>query len=171
MADPRTWAAGFGRQAAADFATFEALWTQDVPECHKMHFLQMACEKLAKAHLCGEGTPPGSVQTSHAYVAKKLPVVLRHQALSVNFSGRAARVLLEEAKHLAREIELLSPSVTAGGKRPENCEYPWEDETGTLRSPLEWTFNPSRLLLARSGRSMLKLLRGAVERWSEEKGQ
>ncbi len=133
----------------------------------RMHFLQMACEKLAKAHLCGVNAPLENVQTSHAYVASTLPVVLRQQALSLNFSGRAAKTALAEAKHLAREIELLSPSVNAGGKRPDNCEYPWEDENGVLRSPLEWAFNPSRLLLARSGRSMLKLLRGAVENWQK----
>ena len=168
MADNRSWAQGFGRQAAADFRTFEVLGKQDAPECHKMHFLQMACEKLAKAHLCETKTPLDNVQASHAYIAKTLPIVLKQQAIAVNFSGPAAKTVQAKAKHLAREIELLSPSVTDGGKRPDNCEYPWEDETGTLHSPLEWPFNPSHLLLAPSGRSVLKLLRGAVERWALE---
>ena len=48
-------------------------------ECHKLHFLQMACEKLCKAHLIQRGTPPRDLQGSHGYIANPLPVVIREQ--------------------------------------------------------------------------------------------
>jgi hypothetical protein len=54
----------------------------------------------------------------------------------------------QHSKHLAREIELLSPAVTDDGQRPDNCEYPWEDAGAQLHVPLDWTFAPSGLLTA-----------------------
>jgi len=51
MADHAAWAVGYARQAQADFQTVEKLQAVSVPECHKLQFLQMACEQLVKAHL------------------------------------------------------------------------------------------------------------------------
>jgi hypothetical protein len=42
-------------------------------------------------------------------------------------------------------------------------EYPWADGSGTLRSPLDWSFSPSRLLVAPAGRTFLKILRRAID--------
>jgi hypothetical protein len=165
MATGAQWSACYARQADADFRTFETLQKQPVPECHRLLFLQMACEKLVKAHLCGPGgTDPSTVQTSHAYIAGTLPVVLRQQAASENYGGKHARATLTAARHLAQEIELLTPSVDRDGQRPDNCEYPWEDSGGALHTPLEWSFSPSQLLLQPAGRTILKLIRGAIDR-------
>jgi len=114
------WSVAYARQAAADFETFEFMQGQSVPECHKLQFLQMACEKLVKAHLCGAGGQSGTLQASHAYVSANLPVVLKQQAVYLNFSGGKARKALETARVLSREIELLAPSVKRGGQRPDN---------------------------------------------------
>ena len=72
MAAGGEWSKGYARQADADLRTFEALQSSPLPECHKLQFLQMACEKLVKAHLCGKGTDPASLQKSHNYVAGTL---------------------------------------------------------------------------------------------------
>jgi len=63
----------FSRQARADFEAFEAITTVPVAMCHRLLFLQMACEKLVKAHLLAAGAHPYSLQSSHAYVAQTLP--------------------------------------------------------------------------------------------------
>jgi hypothetical protein len=160
------WAKGYARQAAADLGTWEALkGIPSAPECHKLLFLQMACEKLAKAYLCAGGTDPGTLQSSHAYIAKTLPVIVRQQ---IAFSGsgfKNPKWVYEHAKHLAYEIELLAPAVKRGGGRPDNCEYPWEDGNGVLHVPLDWSFAPSRLLLAPAGVTFLKLVRQAIDRF------
>ncbi len=169
MATQADWAAMYARQADADFNTLESLQQISIPECHKLQFLQMACEKLVKAHLCGSGTDPAALQTSHAYVSKTLPLVLRQQASAVNFVGARARQALTHARHLAQEIEVLAPAVDRGGQRPDNCEYPWEDNDGTLRSPLEWSFQPSQLIVMPAGRTILKLIRGAIDRLLESR--
>lgn len=109
------------------------------PQRHKLQFLQTACEKLVKAHLCGRGSDPAGLQSSHAYVAKHLPKILDQYALSVGFLGRKSQEALKHARRLAREIELLAPAVTRGGLRQDNCEYP-RVSGGELRIPLNWTF-------------------------------
>ena len=164
MATGAQWAAAYARQADADFQTFQRLQDLPVPDCHRLLFLQMACEKLVKAHLCGTGTDPVAVQASHAYVAKTLPVVLRQQAVFVNFRGTKAEGTLTNANRLAQEIELLAPAVKRGGQRPDNCEYPWEDSTGALHTPIGWPFYPSALIDKPAGRTILKLIRGAIDR-------
>src|SRR5712692_3873978 len=126
MATHAEWSAGYARQADADFKTFEMLEPMSIPQCHKLQFLQMACEKLVKAHLCGQGTDPQPLQRGHAYVAGTLPIVLRQQAAFVNFTGPQAKEVFRRVRHLAQEIELLAPSVKRGGQREDNCEYPWE---------------------------------------------
>jgi len=65
----------FSRQARADFEAFEAITTVPVAVCHRLLFLQMACEKLelVKAHLLAAGADAYSLQSSHAYVAQTLP--------------------------------------------------------------------------------------------------
>ena len=162
MATNAEWATAYARQADADFKTFQALQRTPLPECHKLQFLQMACEKLVKAHLCGQGVDPPSLQKSHAYVAGTLPVVLRQYMSLINFTKPAAREVSKHVKHLSQEINVLAPAVKRGGDRPDNCEYPWADSNGTLHVPLDWSFYPSQLLVAPSGRAFLKLVRGAI---------
>ena len=61
MADHAAWAIGYARQAQADFQTFEKFQAMTVPECHKLQFLQMACEKLVNAHGNGSGSLSASI--------------------------------------------------------------------------------------------------------------
>ena len=157
------WAGAYARQAAADWATHERLWPEAaVPDCHKLMFLQMACEKLAKAHLRRFGADPAALQSSHAYAAKTLPVIVRLQLRRPGTRVRNAPWVLAMVRRLAREIELLAPAVDDGGGRPDNCEYPWADARGRLHVPAEWTFPTVALLAAPAGRVFLKLMRTAI---------
>lgn len=167
MSTPAEWMKAYGRQAAADFDTWSALQhNDDVPECHKLLFLQMACEKLTKAHLCSAGTDPKNLQASHAYTAKSLPIIIRQQIAFSGSNPKNASRIGQHSKHLAQEIELLAPAVKRGDQRPDNREYPWEDAGGTLHVPLDWTFSPSKLLTAPAGRTFLKLIREAIARFA-----
>lgn len=165
MATAAEWATGYARQARADFDTFNALQPQGaIPDCHKLLFLQMTSEKLAKAHLCSGGHDPAPLQTSHAFVAAILPRVLRQELAILNPDRKHARDILKKAKQLAQEIELPAPAVTDEGRRPENCEYPWVDARGKLHVPLDWSFSPSQLLLLPAGRTFLRLVQLAINR-------
>jgi hypothetical protein len=165
MSTPVAWLQSYARQADADWRAWELYEKHPeavAAECHKLLFLQMACEKLCKAHLLSTKAPAEQLQTSHAYIARVLPLVIRQLILERRQNLHGMNGVMQQVRHLAEEIEELSPAVVRDGRRPDNCEYPWEDAGGVLRSPLDWSFNPSRLLLAPAGRTFLKILRLAI---------
>jgi hypothetical protein len=163
MSTPDEWARAYARQADADFKTWDVL-RQDstVPLCHALLFLKMACEKLCKAHLIRTGGDPERFQASHAYVANPLPVIIK-QRLLTRRNKKGLTDFLKHVRHLAFEIEMLAPAVRRGGKRPDNCEYPWDDDGGVLHSPLDWTFAATGLLATRNGRRFLEILRESID--------
>ena len=173
MATSDAWSIGYARQAHADFNMFQFLQNtlqsagadeaEAIEWCHRLQFLQMACEKLAKAHLCGESSDPANFQASHAHVAGKVPDILQQTALRLNFGGREASETIRLAKQMAREIEILAPAVKRGGQRPDNCEYPWEDGNGVLLSPLDWNFAASELLFFPRAPTILKLIKLSIQ--------
>ena len=124
MATPLEWARGYARQAEADFRAWQAIEeNENVHPCHRMLFLQMACEKLCKVRLISGGTPPAALQTSHGYVANPLPLVIRAQLefMGERLSARAG--LLKLARHLAAEIEVMNPAVDRNGQ-PRQLRIP-----------------------------------------------
>lgn len=163
-------AKAFALQAKADFAAREVLAVRgDVPECQPLHFLQMACEKLCKAHLLLHKTRLDHLESSHAYIAKTLPIIILQllgRAPAVSRTDRS--VLLRSTSRFAREIELLAPAVDDNGKRPDNCEYPWIDDGGHLRIPAEHDFANLRFLKQEFGRLFLKLVRQAIQDLASE---
>jgi len=164
MPTPIDWSRAFAKQAVADFDARDWLCrSRSLPVCQQLHFLQMACEKLCKAYLCAAGSDPADLQASHAYIAKVLPLIVRQQITrSAQQELGRYRWLMDSVKPLAREIELLAPSVTAGGKRRANCEYPWEETNGTVRAPAEHRFPNLQVLDNRAGRALLKIARTAA---------
>ncbi len=164
MATPDEWGRAYAQQARVDLDAWDHLQGSTLPECQKLHFMQMACEKLAKAHLCKAGTPPEDLQGSHAYVSGNLPIIVRYQLQLTNAKPAVVRSILRFAKRLSREIELLSPAVDDGGRRPDNCEYPWEDATKKLWIPALHKFFANQLLFEPHGRTVLKLIRAAILR-------
>lgn len=165
------WSRAFARQARADFDAWNALQmyvklpegTPPLPRSQKLHFLQMACEKLAKAHLLKAGSKISDLEQSHAYIAKHVPTIVRQQLILNGENERVAASVRDQCKRLAREIELLSPTVKDGGKREDNCEYPWE-YGGKVNVPAEWPFTNLNLLTAPEGRNILKRIREAIDR-------
>jgi hypothetical protein len=167
MTDPVDWTRAFARQADVDLRAWELYEKHPeavAAECHKLLFLQMACEKLCKAYLIQDGASSEDIQTSHGYIANPLPNVIKAQLVHLGRgSDKMSRLIIDHVHRLAREIEVLNPAMKRGGKRPDNCEYPWESDD-RIMSPLDWSFQPSRLYEAPAGRTFLKLLRGAIDR-------
>ncbi len=126
-------------------------------------FLQMACEKLCKAHLIVSGSAPEDLQSSHAYVTKHLPNVFKNQLSRRGASPKNPRGLLTQIRHLAHEIEILNPAVDRDRQRPDNCEYPWR-AGAEVKSPLSWTFDTLRLCRVNHGPTFLKMLRRAIDK-------
>jgi len=164
MASHNEWRVAYAKQAKVDLRAREQLLAlPDLPDCQELHFLQMACEKICKAYLCGHGTDPSVLQSSHAYIASVLPIILREQlALKSRHLQKDHTWLVSAIRSLARKIELLAPAVQGGGAYPANCEYPWLGTDGTLKVPAEHNFQLD-LLYAEAGRHLIKALYSAVD--------
>lgn len=130
----------------------------DLPACHALHYLQMAAEKICKAHLHAIGQPANS---SHAVVRKHLPTLARVLGATRALSGSR----LKELKRLAYEIEMLAPALISEGSRPENPEYPWQNRDGTVVCPADYDFPLGR---ERGLASLIKLIEQAAQRYSQE---
>src|SRR6266508_330928 len=99
MATGAEWGLGYARQAQADFRMYQELAGKAaVVESHKLQFLQMACEKLVKASLCIAGADPSGLQSSHAYVKRYLPAMLRAEAALVNLPRGESRKVQHRGK-------------------------------------------------------------------------
>lgn len=164
MTDIRAWQHAYAVQAKADFAAFTVLrQSHDLPPCLALHCLQMACEKLCKSFLCSQKTEPRFLQTSHAYTAKSLPeIFLRQRSRLGERPLHQYSTLLKQVYNLAREIELLAPTVDSQ-RRPDNCEYPWVDGAGKVVVPAEYPFANLSLLSEPAGQDLLKIIPFAID--------
>jgi hypothetical protein len=163
-------ARAFALEAQADFKAHELLAASSLPDCQQLHFLQMACEKVCKAHLFLKQSDPLHVESSHAYIGSVLPLLIRQMLLSqVNvIANKDASVIVQNAKSLCREIELLSPAVDDNGNRKDNCEYPWVDAKGILCIPAQHDFESLRFLKKRFGRVFLRLVTLTIDELAGE---
>jgi hypothetical protein len=170
MSKPADWAFAYARQAAADFHAWGLAERHPrgvAAGCHQLQLLQMACEKLCKARRILGGSPPADLQRSHGYIEGPLPEIMKREIIHSGQDPKRMQGVLKLVRHLAGEIEILNPSMDRGGRRPDNCEYPWEAGDQVV-SPLDWTFAPLRLITVPAGRTFLKLLCGAIDRVLDE---
>jgi hypothetical protein len=130
------WARAFAKQALCDLDARENLERANARKCHRLLFLQMAAEKVCKAHLT-IGNRHENVSNTHGYVAKHLP------RIAVYFYSTGGNRLAEwerrAIENLAHEIQVAAPACK-DDNREDNCEYPWEDGQGTVRVPCEYNF-------------------------------
>ena len=158
------WMRGYGRQADADLRAYELYSRYPLAlasECHKLLFLQMACEKACKAYLIRGGADLMTLQGSHAKIAGPLPGILRQHMTQSGWNPRKLEGLIQKFRHIAREIELLNPAVDDGGNRDENCEYPWAAGKSII-SPLDHRFEVSQLVFQPAGITFRKMLRQVI---------
>lgn len=161
--EDENWAASYARQALSDLRARETLIQANAEKCHRLHFLQMATEKTCKAYLTEENGHQ-KVRKTHAVVRKHLPRIAQH-FYSSNPNRKQALNQLSEIKMLAGEVELLAPACDHGDLRQDNTEYPWDDGSGTIRTPCSYTFpnidDGSRAIV-----HLIKLLREACEQYA-----
>ena len=177
-------ARAFHRQAASDMDVFEFLGQRAqlsrFPDCHRLHYLQMATEKLAKALFMAWGRERELRRDGHGHVAfSRLPYVLGRPdvARACGYHGpRGTTTFLRALRAIqgvCRRIERLCPAVGAGDDRSPNVENPWVGRTpegrGTWIAPADDSF----ALLGEHGpdatnvRQALKLVRVWLKRFDE----
>jgi hypothetical protein len=163
------FADAFYRQAVSDWGVYELLAaTANMPACHALHYLQMACEKLAKAdRLRDTESDLNELLSKHTGFTKFINSFLRSPRLMREYVGQAARHrhVCANASKLAREVEKLAPSIDQSTS-PENAEYPWEHGDKVLL-PCEYGYPALSLLSATGGRAFLKLIGRALRDYEQ----
>lgn len=135
MAD--SWRSAYFKQARADYDLFLILEkTENIPLCHRLHYLQMMTEKLAK----GFRTPKGGIEYAHTHeafvpflrIVKSRPefIFLRGAMTKNQFDAYIVGLY-----PLAERIQRLAPDLATG----PNPEYPWATQQSIV-APIEFSF-------------------------------
>ena len=132
-----------------------------LPRCIELHLLQMACEKLCKAHLFISPKPPAGLLRRHDFIEGTLDAIFLmkfSETYKKNLGQRDS--LYRRVKLAARDIGALVPK----GSKKENCEYPWCDEAGNIFVPAERPFaNLDFLYKDPKGALFLNLVAAAID--------
>jgi hypothetical protein len=123
------WRDAFLRQARSDQMVMDRLNAPGVAYCHRLHYLQMVSEKLAKALLC-RSDDAASPPRTHIALVRMLQVLKSRHDVRRKLGFTEATIFkryVDSLLDLAARIEGLAPAL-AGLHQP-NPEYPWEDQT------------------------------------------
>ena len=163
------FAAAFFTQARSDWRVYRLLAaTSGLAPCHSLHYLQAACEKLAKAYrLRDTGATFDEVTSRHTGFAKFVNAFLRSPTLVAEYRGQIAhhRAVCASSARFAREIEKLAPAVDRATS-PENAEYPWLRGRAVL-TPCEYGYPALSLLSEPGGRAFLRLIERAFRDYGQ----
>ncbi len=135
------WHDAFLAQARSDHAILIRLADAAVEYCHRLHYLQMVVEKLAKSLLtpAGSATPP---PMTHAAFVRMLQVLKSRPEIrrQLGFDDAARfKSYIDSLLDLAGKIARLAPA-QAGLTQP-NPEYPWRDlSTHQIQVPAQFDF-------------------------------
>ncbi len=136
-----TWKEAFFKQAQSDFTMMLNLEEQPGSNfCHRLHYLQMASEKLAKSYLCNGLEPPQFVHQALVRFIRYESIHAKLRWLLPRLSAAQYRLAMKELLPIAERIEALAPERDAS--RP-NPEYPWLFPGATPDSvtvPAEYAF-------------------------------
>ena len=164
------WASAFALQSRSDWQVFDRLAADPrISTCHELHYLQMACEKIAKAYRCRDTAASlEELLTKHVGFTKFMGSFLASPSIKDAYRGRDAqrREVAKLARVLAREIERLAPAVDRVIS-PENAEYPWQSGENVI-APCLYDYPRLSLLTSAGGRTFLKLVARAIEEFEPE---
>ena len=156
-------------QAKSDHAAFVFLRRGGVHECHVLHYLQMASEKISKAYLWRSGTPP---PRSHVGLMRFLRALLGRRGAESNRIARLFEfgrsrdmsVWVTQVGPLAYALQNLAPAEANDGPNPE---YPWPHEI-PRHCPAAHSFELwTQLRDHTQGRNLLRFIERAIGRFGE----
>jgi hypothetical protein len=149
-----SWRSAFVRQARSEQEVRKLLNSAAIEYSHRLHYLQMVSEKIAKAFQVGPDDPKPPEFVHRGFVRLLQTLKSRsdiQRALGFN-NKRAYEQYIASLLDLADRVERLAPSL-AGVNQP-NPEYPWMDvATQTVIAPVDYSFS----LFDRGNTRMIKL--------------
>ena len=157
------------QQAKSDYEAFELHRGSGSAQCHCLHYLQMATEKIAKAYFWRSGSPP---QRSHAGFAKFLKFL--GQIKGEKDRERIAKLFpftrfsdfqkwKKDVMPTVHELEHLAPALANDGPNPE---YPWPHQRPKF-APVDHNFAIWSFMTSSRGRFLQGIVKVAVNRFPE----
>ena len=137
-----TWAEAFRRQAASDYQVFKQFSASGskVAGCHRLHFLQMATEKLAKSFLIGVASDPP--KKTHLALVAFLRTISTNRDIRGRFKfgnhPKQFQAYIDSLIPLAERIQALAP--LGGNLERPNPEYPWLSGQQEVICPADYDF-------------------------------
>ena len=154
-------------QAQSDHSLFVRLRTMGAHECHLLHYLQMATEKLSKAYFWRSGKAPPKNHSGFIRFLKALldrrPAELARTAKALGF-GRPKDLdrWTDAVQPLAYSLQNMAPAEARDGPNPE---YPWPHEDPT-HCPATHSFALWKALSdTGQGRKLLEFIDRAIRRF------
>lgn len=157
------------RQAQSDHAVFVRLRRAGAHECHLLHYLQMATEKLSKAYLWRSGHAPPK---SHTGFVRFLKALLDRRITELDRIAKALAFGRSEdldrwasqVQTLAYALQNIAPSEAGNGPNPE---YPWPHET-PMDCPARHAFALwDQLTNTGQGRKLMEVIERAIARFDQ----
>lgn len=138
-----TWRQAYLRQAVADFTLYQELTRDRRPLCHRLHYLQMATEKMAKFQLTkvsgGPHRPTHVVLVAFLKLIKGRPEIRRKMGYPEKGNAAAYWAYIDSLLPTAEKIQALAP--VGGNFKKVNAEYPWEDsDSDRVIAPIDHGF-------------------------------
>jgi len=166
MTDRRSWQLAFLKQARSDWEAYQATRQAVWPHCHRLHFLQMATEKLGKALLLGGHSKLENITHSHSAFVKFMHIASNNQSLQAQLKITKSQLRAEFKRllPLAYEIEHLAPALAQDGPNPE---YPWLDKSGQICVPVEYPFPLTNSLQSHHGIKLLKYIEYSLKEFEK----
>jgi hypothetical protein len=156
------------RQAKSEHDIFIMLRGQGVEQCHSLHYLQMATEKLAKAYFWRSSTPPPKSHAGFVQFLRFLGHIRLRDRERVANLFTFKRFLdfqswIRKAQPIAYDLERLAPDLSNDGPNPE---YPWP-HANPQHLPALYNFTVWALLKSGPGRDLMRVIQIAVDRFPE----
>ncbi len=157
MTDRRDWQMAFLKQARSDWEAYQRTRQAVWPHCHRLHFLQMATEKLGKALLIGGHSKLKDVTHSHSAFVKFMHIASNNYGLQSKLKMAKLQLKADFSRLLPRayDIEHLAPALAQDGPNPE---YPWLDKSGQIYVPVDYSFPLTNSLQSHQGIKLLKYI-------------
>jgi hypothetical protein len=133
------WDKAYLRQAESDFDVFRQLESLAVDKSHKLHYLQMSSELLAKAYRSAR-THGRRQPNVHESLVRAIRLAGRHGAVrrALGYSDeKAYEAFIRSIMPAAEAIERIYPK---GDIERPNPEYPWESG-GQIECPCGYPFS------------------------------
>jgi hypothetical protein len=121
-------------QARSDYEIYECMSKQNA--CHRLHYLQMCTEKLAKAYMWRRGVSPGLKHDKFEPFVRALALRRDFHEMFGYRDPRRFNLRKDSIFSLALRLQNLA---RGGGNNGPNPEYPWPPNMPTA-GPLSYTF-------------------------------